>query len=178
MDATDPLISQIARELRGVDPAAYFVSGRIVRRVIYAHINQIRHCYQQSLSKQPTLAGRLVVIFEISPKGHVDDLLISESALGVPALHQCIGDTMRTWEFPAAPFYSGNVRIVYREGGLGPVRPRWHLWRVARHLTWLAVDSCRLHRITKATLPQIVDTREFSAMRRADSSNAQMPPRL
>lgn len=92
---------------------AYGINRDVVRRVIYAHINQIRHCYQQALSKQPTLAGRLVVIFEISPKGHVDDLLISESALGVPALHQCIGDTMRAWEFPAAPFYSGNVRIVY-----------------------------------------------------------------
>ena len=28
-------------------------------------------------------------------------------------INQCIGDTMRTWEFPAAPYYSGNVRIVY-----------------------------------------------------------------
>ncbi len=60
--------------------------------------------------------------------------------------------------------YWRNVRIVYRAGGLGAERPRWHLWRVARHLTWLAVDSCRLHRITKARLPQIVDTSEFEAM--------------
>ena len=60
--------------------------------------------------------------------------------------------------------YWRNVRIVYRDGGLGPARPRWHLWRVARHLTWLAVDSCRLHKITAASLPHTVDTREFAAM--------------
>lgn len=60
--------------------------------------------------------------------------------------------------------YWRNVRIVYRAGGLGPQRPRGHLWRVARHLTWLAVDSCRLHHITATTLPRIVDTGEFAAM--------------
>lgn len=91
----------------------YGLNREVVRRVIYVHINQIRHCYQLALSKQPTLAGRLVVIFEINPKGRVDDLLIAETALEAPALLQCIGDTMRGWEFPAAPYYSGNVRIVY-----------------------------------------------------------------
>lgn len=91
----------------------YCLNREVVRRVIYVHINQIRHCYQQALSKQPTLAGRLVVIFEINPKGQVDDLLIGETALSSPPLLQCIGDTMRTWEFPPAPYYSGNVRIVY-----------------------------------------------------------------
>ncbi len=91
----------------------YCLNREVVRRVIYVHINQIRHCYQQALSKQPTLAGRLVVIFEINPKGQVDDLLISETALNSPPLLQCISDTMRTWEFPSTPYYSGNVRIVY-----------------------------------------------------------------
>ncbi len=60
--------------------------------------------------------------------------------------------------------YWRNVRIVYRSGGLGTARPPWHLWKVARHLTWLAVDSCRLHRITKDNFRRIVDVREFEPM--------------
>lgn len=60
--------------------------------------------------------------------------------------------------------YWRNVRIVYREGGLGPRRPRGHLWRVARHTTWLGVDCCRLPRITKKTLPDIVDGREWEQL--------------
>ncbi|MGE3174447.1 MAG: lysophospholipid acyltransferase family protein [Planctomycetota bacterium] len=60
--------------------------------------------------------------------------------------------------------YWRNVRIVYRPGGLGPERPRGHLWRVARHLTWLAVDSCRLHRIRADTVDRVIDMREFAAM--------------
>lgn len=60
--------------------------------------------------------------------------------------------------------YWRNRRIVFREGGLGSTVPRHHLWKVARHLAWLAVDSCRLHRITEATLRERVDLREFEAM--------------
>lgn len=60
--------------------------------------------------------------------------------------------------------YWRNVRIVYRDGGLGTARPRLHLWKVARHLTWLAVDSCRLHRITKETLHRVVDLRELETV--------------
>jgi len=60
--------------------------------------------------------------------------------------------------------YWRNVAIVHRQGGLGPDRPRGHLWRVARHTTWLGIDSCRLHRLTRATMPHIVDAQEFEAM--------------
>ncbi len=60
--------------------------------------------------------------------------------------------------------YWRNVRIVYRQGGLGPQRPKGHLFATARHLCWLLVDSCRLHQITAANLRQIVDVREFEPM--------------
>ncbi len=91
----------------------YSLNREIVRRVIYVHINQIRTCYQQALVRQPTLAGRLVVIFEINPKGQVDDLLIPETSLPAPVMLQCISDTMRSWEFPPTPYYNGSTRIVY-----------------------------------------------------------------
>lgn len=91
----------------------YSLNRDVVRRVIYLHINQIRYCYQQALIKQRTLAGRLVVIFDISAKGQIEDLLISETTLDSPPLLQCIGDTMRGWEFPPTPYYNGTVRVVY-----------------------------------------------------------------
>ena len=57
--------------------------------------------------------------------------------------------------------YWHNVRIVYRTGGLGAAPPRGHLWRFARHVAWLAVDFCRLHRLTAANLQRHVDLREL-----------------
>ena len=60
--------------------------------------------------------------------------------------------------------YWRNVRIVYRQGGLGDRRPRGHLWRVARHTTWLGIDCCRLPRITRANMSQFVDARAFDQL--------------
>ncbi|MEC7584222.1 MAG: lysophospholipid acyltransferase family protein [Planctomycetota bacterium] len=61
--------------------------------------------------------------------------------------------------------YWRNVRIAYREGGLAPRRPRGHLWRAARHTTWLGIDCCRLPRITPENMPSIVDAHEFEQLR-------------
>lgn len=61
--------------------------------------------------------------------------------------------------------YWRNVRIAFRPGGLAPARPRRHLWRWARHMTWLAVDSCRLHRIDATTLRAFCDLTEFPQLR-------------
>lgn len=58
--------------------------------------------------------------------------------------------------------YWRNVRIVYRPGGLGPVRPRGHLFAFVRHLAWLAVDSCRMHRLTVANVDRVADMTEFA----------------
>jgi hypothetical protein len=89
------------------------LSAEVVRRVIWVHINQIRYCYQQALFKQPTLAGRLVMNFQINPEGQVLDLMVRETTLQSPQLLSCITETMRTWEFPRTPSYAGIIEINY-----------------------------------------------------------------
>ncbi len=89
------------------------LSAEVIRRVIWVHINQIRYCYQQALFKQPTLAGRLVVNFQINPQGQVLELSVRESTLASPEVISCISDSMRTWEFPATPTYDGITEINY-----------------------------------------------------------------
>ncbi|MBL8636407.1 MAG: TonB family protein [Myxococcales bacterium] len=83
----------------------------IVRRVIYLHVNQIRYCYQQSLSRQPKLAGRLVVRFDITPQGKVQSLLVTESNLSVE-MQSCVAETIRTWEFPESDS-DENISVNY-----------------------------------------------------------------
>ncbi len=83
----------------------------IVRRVIYLHVNQIRYCYQQSLLRQPKLAGRLVVRFDITPQGNVTSLLVTESNLSVE-MQSCIAETIRTWEFPSSDS-DENISVNY-----------------------------------------------------------------
>jgi hypothetical protein len=91
----------------------YALDRDSVRRVIYVHIKQIRHCYQLALMKQPALQGRVILTFDITPQGQVEELGIRETSLQSSELLSCVCDSLRTWEFPRAPFAGGNVRIIY-----------------------------------------------------------------
>lgn len=58
--------------------------------------------------------------------------------------------------------YWRNCRIAFRDGApLGPIRPPRHLWRWSRHIAWIAIDFCRMRRITTATLREHCDLTEF-----------------
>jgi hypothetical protein len=89
------------------------LSADVVRRVIWVHINQIKYCYQQALFKQPTLAGRMVVNFQVNPQGQVLELSVRETTLQSPQLMSCVSDAMRGWEFPPTPTFDGIIEINY-----------------------------------------------------------------
>ncbi|MBX3464434.1 MAG: lysophospholipid acyltransferase family protein [Planctomycetes bacterium] len=58
--------------------------------------------------------------------------------------------------------YWRNCRIAFRAGApLGPVRPRHHLWRWSRHIAWLAIDFCRMRRITARNVAGHCDLTEY-----------------
>jgi lauroyl/myristoyl acyltransferase len=58
--------------------------------------------------------------------------------------------------------YWRNCRIAFRAGApLGPLRPRRHLWRWSRHIAWVAIDFCRMHRITAANVRAHVDLADY-----------------
>jgi len=58
--------------------------------------------------------------------------------------------------------YWRNCRLAFRPGApLGSQRPRHHLWRWSRHIAWLAIDFCRMHRITAANVREHCDLAEY-----------------
>lgn len=113
----------------------YSLSREVIRRVIWVHVNEIKFCYQQALSRQPMLAGRLTAVFQINPQGRVQSLALRDSEIPplllpgpgssppivakalplsqAPQLLSCIGDALRIWEFPPTPYYSGTTEISY-----------------------------------------------------------------
>jgi len=92
-------------------PQDHLLERDVVRRVIYLHIKQVRYCYQQALFKQPKLAGRLVVRFDVTPQGKIEELLVTESNLTVD-MQSCVAETIRTWEFPPSDS-DESVSVVY-----------------------------------------------------------------
>ena len=85
-------------------PASAFACASLdketVRRVFRRHQAQIKHCYERQLEKDRRLRGRLVLKLTIDGNGRVSAAEIGESELANEALHACITDGARKWEFP------------------------------------------------------------------------------
>ncbi len=84
----------------------------LIRRVVRAHINEIRHCYNQGLAKDPNLKGRVSVQFQIGSTGKVPVSTISESDIKDKNVSSCIASAVRRWQFPK-PLGGGTVIVTY-----------------------------------------------------------------
>lgn len=84
----------------------------VVARVIRNHWNEIRYCYEKELTRNPNLAGKVAVAFDIGPVGEVTVASISESTLDSQAARTCMLDSVRRWKFPA-PRGGAVVQVRY-----------------------------------------------------------------
>jgi hypothetical protein len=85
-----------------------------VRRIVRAHINDVRRCYNRGIERHPKLAGRVVIAFEISGTGKVSSSAVKATTLEpvdeeVPG---CIAEAVERWTFPE-PSTSATVSVVY-----------------------------------------------------------------
>ena len=83
----------------------------IVRRIVRAHINEVRYCYNQGLNRDPNLRGRVHLAFNIDPTGRVLTSQVDESStLPSDPVKMCIAKAARRWRFPK-PTGSGVVQV-------------------------------------------------------------------
>ena len=84
----------------------------IIRRIVRAHINEVRHCYNEGLARAPELAGRVTVQFTITGVGKVGASVVEESTLGDSVTGSCIAKAVKRWQFPK-PRGGGSVIVSY-----------------------------------------------------------------
>jgi TonB family protein len=84
----------------------------IIRRVVRQHINQVRHCYNQGLVRNPALRGRVAVQFTIGGTGKVPMAVVSETSVKDAKVGNCIAKAVRRWKFPK-PAGGGTVMVTY-----------------------------------------------------------------
>jgi hypothetical protein len=72
----------------------------IIRRIIRAHINEVRYCYNQGLARNPNLAGRLELEFVILDDGKVGTAAVRSSTLADQQVGTCAANAVRRWTFP------------------------------------------------------------------------------
>jgi TonB family protein len=84
----------------------------VIRRVVRAHINEVRYCYNQGLVGDPNLKGRVAVQFTIGATGKVPLAVVQESSVNDRNVGNCIAKAVRRWRFPK-PENSGLVMVTY-----------------------------------------------------------------
>lgn len=82
-----------------------------IRKVARAHIDEIRHCYNEALLRKPELAGKLMVDFHIEADGAVSSSAIKESTLGDAKMETCVAGVVKAWKFPQPK--GGSVQVSY-----------------------------------------------------------------
>lgn len=106
---------EVAVKGRLVDAAPEVESGEVDREKLAAFVRQrkasIQGCYEKELKRNPTLKGKVVVRFNITPSGGTSDIDIEENTLGNEAVSSCIKTLIRGWRFPFKP--DGEVPVAY-----------------------------------------------------------------
>jgi hypothetical protein len=99
-----------------VIPATASVRGsldkEIIRRIVRRHINEVKYCYEQELTKLPALAGRIVVQFMIAGNGQVLTSVLQSSTMRNARVESCTVEAVRRWSFPQ-PAGGGLVTVSY-----------------------------------------------------------------
>jgi hypothetical protein len=82
-------------------------------RWLRARKGAVQSCYERELKRQPTLAGRMVIHFDITPRGRVDHVGFADDTLHSPAVQICITNLMRGWVLPFQPEDDAPVSMPY-----------------------------------------------------------------
>jgi hypothetical protein len=97
----------------GGDPIILGALDRsLIDEVIKRHMNQIRYCYQRELTKNPALAGKIVIKFTIAKDGTVSTASSKTTTMNNAAVEQCIVGRFLRMQFPE-PKGGGIVIVSY-----------------------------------------------------------------
>ncbi|WAS90839.1 AgmX/PglI C-terminal domain-containing protein [Nannocystis punicea] len=83
----------------------------LIRRIVRAHMPEVRACYDEGLTRKPELAGSLTVDFEIGTDGHVVRSEVKDSTLADAKVEACVAATVRGWLFVRPD--EGTVKVSY-----------------------------------------------------------------
>lgn len=83
----------------------------LIRRVVRAHIPEIRECYNTALQADPEARGKVVIDFTIGEEGKVTRAVVGSSDMQDAALPTCMTNAIRGWLFPKPD--GGSVQVSY-----------------------------------------------------------------
>ena len=100
-----PMVRQAKAEVKGA------LDKDIIRRIVRGHINEVRHCYNQVLARDPSAQGRVKIQFVIGATGKVPSAVVQETTMKSAAVGSCIANAVKRWTFPKPQ--SSSVIVSY-----------------------------------------------------------------
>ena len=87
------------------------IDKEAVAKVINSHLSEVSACYERALLREPGLAGKIVLEWNISTSGTVTTAKTKSSTMKSSAVEACILTSLKTWKFP--PAKGAGVVISY-----------------------------------------------------------------
>ena len=88
----------------------------LIRKVIRDHADQVRYCYEQQLTLNPKLGGKIAIKWQINADGHASatifDSNVPVDSDGMRNVGECIMSRIKSWEFPK-PKGGGMAIVTY-----------------------------------------------------------------
>jgi hypothetical protein len=100
-----PTVRQAKAEVQGG------LDKDIIRRIVRAHINEIRYCYNQALRRDPWAKGRVAIQFTIGSTGKVPSAVVRETTMKDAGVGNCMAQAVRRWTFPKPT--TASVIVTY-----------------------------------------------------------------
>lgn len=76
------------------------LSREAMDQVVNRHLNQLRYCYQRALTRDPDIAGKVVVKFEVAADGTVTSAEIKSTTMNNEQVESCLVGRFMRFQFP------------------------------------------------------------------------------
>jgi hypothetical protein len=87
------------------------IDREAVAKVINSHLSEVSACYERALLKEPGLAGKIILEWNISTAGSVTTAKTKSSTMRSSSVEGCILSALKLWKFP--PAKGAGVIISY-----------------------------------------------------------------
>lgn len=87
------------------------IDKEAVAKAINSHLGEVSSCYERALLKEPGLAGKIILEWQITTAGVVGYAKTKSSTMKSAAVEACIINSLKGWKFPAAK--GAGVVITY-----------------------------------------------------------------
>ncbi|MEZ4450890.1 MAG: DUF2330 domain-containing protein [Nannocystaceae bacterium] len=92
--SVSPNVRMVAPEVKGP------LDADLIRRITRAHLNEIRFCYNQGLTRDSKLAGRVEIAATIDARGNVTRAEVASPPLSDASVSACVAKATKRWRFP------------------------------------------------------------------------------